>query len=297
MISTDTLRIVDISAHLIAFYDGRIAGRRAYGDQPNWIDEGGYALGICSYAVHDGHDAIVYDTHLSIAHARRIREHLTERGITRMRVLLSHWHLDHIAGNAVFADCEIIALDTTIALLEHNRAAIETGSLDGLPTIEPLVMPTASFSGDTIFQVGAIEVFARPLDIHSRDGVSLFLPYDGTLLVGDTLEDTVTYVDEPARLADHVIDLDRMSKWTYSRLLPNHGSYDKITAGGYDGSLIEASKTYIGRLLELSSRPELIKQSLAEFIAPELADGSLTYFAPYETIHKLNVTKVLSVAG
>lgn len=124
-----TLAVLDLGAHLIGFYDGRVPGARYVSPEPNWLDDGGYALGICSYAVVKDRDALVYDTHLSLDHARTIRSALEARGVRNIRVVLSHWHLDHVAGNAAFADCEIIALDDTLRLLTEHKAAIEAGTL------------------------------------------------------------------------------------------------------------------------------------------------------------------------
>ena len=51
--------------------------------------------------------------HLTIVGIERIdaaiRATVEKLGARRIRVALSHGHLDHIAGNAVFGDCEIIA--------------------------------------------------------------------------------------------------------------------------------------------------------------------------------------------
>ncbi len=69
------------------------------------------------------------------------------------------------------------------------------------------------------------------------------------LLVGDTLEDTVTYVAEPDRLEVHLAELDRIASWGYPRLLPNHGDPDIIAAGGYGPELITATKLYVEKLI------------------------------------------------
>src|SRR3569832_311116 len=130
---TATLEVLELGNNLLGFYDGRVANRRSYSSSPNWLDDGGYTLGICSYAVIDGPFAIVYDTHLSIAHAQAIRTTLEGRGVRDIRVVLSHWHLDHVAGNAAFADCEIIACAETARLLLEKSTEIEAGTLDGPP--------------------------------------------------------------------------------------------------------------------------------------------------------------------
>lgn len=289
------LSVLDLGEHLLGFYDGRISGVRYYSDAPNWLDDGGFALGICSYAVVDGARAIVYDTHLSIAHAQDIRHILEAREVRDIRVVLSHWHLDHIAGNAVFDDCEIIACAQTARLLSEHKTAIETGTHDGLPGIVPLVMPSTIFEGGLELTCGDVGIELRPLDIHSSDGVAMFLPGDRTLLVGDTLEDTVTYVVEPDRLALHLSDLDRMSSWDFSRILPNHGAKERIMGEGYDRSLIEATQTYVERLLQASRDEHLASLALPDFIPEALASGAVAFFEPYEAVHRGNVAKVLAL--
>jgi glyoxylase-like metal-dependent hydrolase (beta-lactamase superfamily II) len=116
-------------------YDGRLEGVRAHSDEPNWQDDGAYSLGICSYAIVDGAEALVYDTRLSIAHAEAIRHTLHAMAVRSIRVVLSHWHDDHVAGNEVFADCEMIANASRPRLLPATgrplRAAIHQSNSAG----------------------------------------------------------------------------------------------------------------------------------------------------------------------
>src|SRR5689334_1218989 len=103
------MKVLRPAPNVLAFYDGRIAGKRLHSDKPNWLDDGAYSLGVCSFAIVDGADALVYDTHISLQHARIVRQTLSRAGVTNIRVVLSHWHRDHVAGTEVFRDCEIIA--------------------------------------------------------------------------------------------------------------------------------------------------------------------------------------------
>jgi glyoxylase-like metal-dependent hydrolase (beta-lactamase superfamily II) len=267
---------------VFAYYDGRVPGKRLYSEQPNWLDDGAYGLGISSYAIVRGSDALVYDTHISLAHARFIRSHLEARGVTSIRVVLSHWHDDHVAGNEVFADCEIIALRLTAEALSEHRAAIETG----IPPISPLVMPNRLFEGQLDLTVGPTRVELHHFDIHSADGNVLWLPESKVLLAGDTLEDTITYIAEPAHIATHIRELQRLRTWPIEHILPNHGDERKIAAGGYAPSLIDANKSYLERL---TATPNTSRVALKEFVAPEIAANAIIYFEPYETIHKRNI--------
>ncbi|MEO5760353.1 MAG: MBL fold metallo-hydrolase [Mesorhizobium sp.] len=288
-----TMRIVHPAPNVVGFYDGRIEGLRAWSDEPNWLDDGAYTLGICTYAIVDGAQALVYDTHISLPHARIIRQTLEAMGVTSIRVVLSHWHDDHIAGNEVFQDCEIIANGLTASALAQNRVAIESDN----PPISPLVLPTSIFEGSLGLMVGSIAVELRQVEIHSHDGTVLFMPDTGLLLAGDTLEDPITYVAEPERLVEHLKDLERMAGWPIDRILPNHGSLQAIEAGGYDKSFITATQTYVRKLLACRHEPDLARQDLKTFGADIFASGAVDYFAPYEPVHRENLAAVLAAGA
>jgi cyclase len=285
-----TMRLVRPAPNVLGFYDGRIDGVRIWSDGPNWLDDGAYTLGICTYAIVDGPQALVYDTHISLPHARFIRRTLEDMGVTSIRVVLSHWHDDHIAGNEVFQDCEIIANRLTASALERGRTEIEASD----PPIRPLTLPNRLFENSLSFTVGTIPVELRQVEIHSHDGTVLLMPDAGLLLAGDTLEDSVTYVSEPEQLPEHLVDLERMVGWQFDRILPNHGSLETIEAGGYDRSLITATQAYVRKLLDCRHDPDLARQDLKTFGADMFATGAVRYFAPYETVHRQNVEAVVA---
>jgi glyoxylase-like metal-dependent hydrolase (beta-lactamase superfamily II) len=195
-----------------------------------------------------------------------------------------------VAGNEVFADCEIIAHALTAAALANQRHAIETGR----PPIKPLVMPTSTYEGSFRLQVGDISVELRHVDIHSHDGTVLLFPETGLMFAGDALEDPITYVAEPDRLAIHLADLQRIAHWPVRRILPNHGDPDAIAAGGHPPGLIAATSRYVEKLLRCRHEPELATAPLREWIADDIAAGILIPFSPYEEVHRENVRKVLA---
>jgi glyoxylase-like metal-dependent hydrolase (beta-lactamase superfamily II) len=283
------MRILPLSDHLIGFYDGRTPqdGQRA---EPSWVEDGALSLGICSYALVDGAEALVADTGVSVAHGRAIRETLESRGVERITVVLSHWHLDHVAGNAAFGGCEIVAGARTAELLAERREAIEAGTLEGPPAIRPLVMPTRTFDGDReSLRVGDLEAELLRFDIHSDDATVIRLPSLGILLAGDTVEDTITYLTEPDRVPAHVAELDRMHGLEFERIFPSHGSVEAIGSGGYGAGLILATRNYLTRLLETTTDPSLRRLTLREFVKPELDRGWIGYFEPYERVHQENL--------
>jgi glyoxylase-like metal-dependent hydrolase (beta-lactamase superfamily II) len=285
----ETLRILTPFPHVTAFYDGRVEGMR-FAEGQNWVDEGALSVGIASYAVHAGEEAIVYDTHVTLEHASAIRAHLEAEGIRRFTVVLSHWHLDHIAGNAAFADCEIVANRVTAAHLAAKRAAIECGTLEGPPAIAPLVMPGRLFDGALRMQIGPLEVELIQANIHSDDATVLWLPQHRILLAGDTMEDTVTFVGEPEHFDTHLADLDRLWALDPRRILPAHGCPEIIAGGGYGKTFIRATQQYIRALRRCRTDDALSAAPLSEVIAGPLDMGWVKYFPAYEEAHRMNVS-------
>ncbi|MBV9738093.1 MAG: MBL fold metallo-hydrolase [Hyphomicrobiales bacterium] len=290
-----TMRVLRPYANVFAFYDGRVEGKRAYSEEKNWLDDGAYVLGIATYAIVEGSEALVYDTHISLPHARAIRESLTTAGVTRFRVVLSHWHADHVAGNEIFADCEIIANELTAKALTEHRQEFEEGGRN--PAIKPLVMPNRFFDRELTLRVGSTVVELRHADIHSHDGTVMLLAKDRVLFAGDTLEDPITYVAEPDRLEAHLVDLERMSGWDFDRILPNHGAPEVIASGGYDRRFIDSTRRYVEKLLRCKQEPQSAAQDLGSFVAADLASGAIRYFAPYEAVHRRNVEAVIAGSG
>jgi cyclase len=293
---SDHLRVLEPAAGVLAFYDGRVEGYR-FDQGPNWVDDGALGLGIASYAILGGDDALVYDTGVSVEHASFVHEELARRGAGRFTVVLSHWHLDHVAGTAAFADSEVIANERTAEHLLEKRAAIETGTLEGPPAIAPLVMPTRTFSGAESLTVGDTIVELIEVNVHSDDATVLWLPDRRLLLCGDTMEDTVTYVDEPDQFDAHLRDLGRLAELTPDLILPAHGDPDRIAAGGYPTGLNDATRSYIRSLQRMVDEPELRDVPLRVLIADSLAAGRLIYYEPYEAVHRQNVATVLTAAG
>lgn len=290
---TAHLRILRPAPNIYAFYDGRVEGYR-FAKGENWVDDGALSLGIASYAIVEGDDALVYDTHISVGHAAFIRKTLAEAGVKNFTVVLSHWHLDHVAGTAAFAHCKIVSNKRTLEHLTQRKSAIESGTSSGPPAINPLILPTETFEGRTQLQVGSLTIDLIEANIHSDDATVLWLPSERILFAGDTLEDTVTYVGEPENFDIHLKDLDRLWDLKPERILPNHGDPEIIALGGYEKTLIRANQQYIRMLKRCVAEPELRTKPLREIISAPLEAGWVNLFEPYETIHRQNVDVVLA---
>jgi glyoxylase-like metal-dependent hydrolase (beta-lactamase superfamily II) len=285
------LRVLRPHENIYAFYDGRIPGYR-FANEKNWIDDGALSLGIASYAIISGDEALIYDTHVSIEHATAIHSLLSEKGIKHFTVVLSHWHLDHIVGTSVFADCTIISTQRTANHLIHNKKAIEAGSLYGAPALSPLILPTQTFTGQMTLRIGSLVLELIETQIHSDDAAVIWLGNQSILLAGDTMEDTITYVCEPECFDTHLDQLDRLWTLNPTHILPNHGNPDIISSGGYKKTLIRATQQYIRILKRCATDRELCTKPLRELIKGPLDIGWISYFEAYETVHRQNIEKI-----
>ena len=286
------MRVFQINDHLIGFYDGRPAQTVRAPGTGNWADYGALDVGVATYVIHRGGQALVYDTFPTAQEARWVRGYLRKIGITRFTLVNSHWHLDHVGGNAVYADVDRIATARTIELLTAKRSAIEAGTEWGPPAINPLAVPNIGISGPASYYVGDIKVELRPVNIHSEDGLLIYLPAEHILLAGDTLEDTVTFIAEPEHVVAHYRNLEKLKEWNIDRILPNHGNPDVIAHGGYPTTLIDATLDYLRKVILRSHDPDYTQGTLEDYVGDSVRKGWVSIWWAYHEPHRTNLKRV-----
>jgi cyclase len=280
---------------LTVFYTGRLAPPSVPADQRTWGEAGALDLGIATFAIHSGREALVYDTFTSTDLAKWVRSYLEQMGIARFTLVNSHWHLDHVGGNAVYQDSTIIGNRRTFDSLTEKKEAIEAGKLWGPPAIKPLVLPNLMFDKRLDVQVGAIRVELHNINIHTADSVVALLPSDKILLAGDTLEDSVTFVSEPDTVVEQLPNFKLMKQWDFTRILPNHGNPKVIAAGGYDKTLIDATSNYVRLLLAKAHDKGFVESAFEDYITDSVAKGWVSAWKPYQHVHEVNVKRISKV--
>lgn len=289
--SDPRIQVHVLTDYLLVFYAGRDPGSRAY-EQWNWVDDSAMKLGIAAYVIHRGDEAVVYDTFATLEQARWMRSYLEAMGIRRFTVVYSHWHLDHIAGDAVFADCDVVATRLTAEALQRHKAAIEAGTMWGPPAIAAIRIPNIVFEDRHAMRVGDIDLDLRLRNIHSADGCVILIPQDKILLAGDTLEDPLTYMIEVESLPRHLADLKSMRAWDFARIFPNHGDPDVIARGGYDKTFIDATIAYVAAMLAKAHDPNFLDGSMEDYIGPLAAKGWVNPYEAYRDVHAQNLKLV-----
>jgi cyclase len=286
------IRVLQINDHLLSFYDGRPAEATVSGRVHNWADFGALNVGVATYVIYRGDRALVYDTYPSTQQAQWVRDYLVKAGIRHFTVVNSHWHLDHVGGNGIYADVDRISTEKTLERLTAKKASIEAGTEWGPPAISPLVVPTIGITADTTYFVADIKVELRPVNIHSEDGLVVYLPNDRILLAGDTLEDTVTFIVEPEKIGVQYRNLQEMKQWNIDRIFPNHGNPEVIANGGYRTTLIDATLDYLHRVVARAHDPDYLNGSLDDYVHDSVSKGWVTLWWAYREAHEANLAAV-----
>ena len=292
------MQIYNINPNLIAFYfegdaapGGPIPAEQMEG---NWATGVCDSLGVASYAIYSGAEAIIYDTLCSPQQANEIKSYLEGAlSIGKFTVVLSHWHLDHVGGNELYREFNIVACRKTREHLLRQKAEIEAGTLWGEPAINPLRLPDIVFDDALSIYVGDLEVALYNYNIHSDDSVCAYIPKYKTLLPGDMLEDTAPFVTNPEAISVHLENYNLLRAMDIEKIVPNHGRSKVIKNGGYSKELIESVSYYLATLYALLSKdPDATVPELRGFMSEYLDKGLIYYWEPYEAVHKNNTERV-----
>jgi glyoxylase-like metal-dependent hydrolase (beta-lactamase superfamily II) len=272
-----------------AYYDGRTCPWHS----SNWYDET-LALGVATYSIVSGDSALLFDAGLTPAHAEYMLAHVRSLGAVNVTTVYSHFHSDHIAGASALRGTRILAHRKTKERLVKEEDGLRHPGEDGGPSID-VVLPGETYEKSLAVQIGDIKVELHNFNIHTEDSTLLFLPDEGLLFAGDMLEDTVTYMSEPENLAVHLRELERMEQLPIKRILPAHGSPERIEAGGFDASLIAATIGYLKALDEPVEKPVAWTKKLKDVVREDLDAGRLVYCEAYEGVHEENIESMKEI--
>jgi cyclase len=232
-----------------------------------------------------GTTTFVFDTSLTLGAAREIREAARSRtGRAPTLAANSHWHLDHILGNQLFADHPIYGTRRTIEIVLEKRAELEseltpTKLESEIRDLERQRSSAAPETGRSVYDAAILlnrAVLAEAVELRltppsqSFDG-SLRLPGDSgaelrTFGAAHTDSDSFLFVPGPRILfgGDVVVVgshpnlasgdprhwlevLDRLDEWQPERIVPGHGPVSGADA-------IQGMRDYLGTVLELAQQ-------------------------------------------
>jgi glyoxylase-like metal-dependent hydrolase (beta-lactamase superfamily II) len=148
-----------------------------------------------------GGETLVFDAHMSLHAARRLRDAAQAHGPVRS-VLLSHWHGDHVYGAGAFDGATVVATERTAELM-GERTSARLAQLKATPVEEfagtafaeiaetelpelELRLPDETFVAERTFRGEARTVQALTYGGgHTASDAVLWLADDGILFAGD----------------------------------------------------------------------------------------------------------------
>ena len=150
----------------------------------------------CVFLIERQSRLFLLDTFCGTESMSGVQTHLSTLNPGRqLFVINSHFHWDHVWGNASFKTAPIIAHDLCYDELDANwELQVENNKQHISGCIEK-VLPSLTFEGSLSFREEGLEIFHSPG--HTRDCISIFDRHERALYVGDNLEKPIIYVEDP----------------------------------------------------------------------------------------------------
>lgn len=149
----------------------------------------------CSiFGDEETHEAIVIDPGDDLADIRSL---LTKHALRVKAIVITHAHIDHVAGAAKLraeTGAPVYMNDRDSKLLD--MLDVQAGWL-GMETPERTEIDVAAKDG-TVLTLGAAEFQVRETPGHTQGSICLWIPQENKLIAGDTLfRDTIGRTDLP----------------------------------------------------------------------------------------------------
>ena len=290
------MKILNVHPNITAFYFGADSPAPASDSAAiDWVNDACLNLGVACYAIHKDGECIVVDTLCSVEQAEQVKSALARQfNISKFTVVLSHWHLHHIGGNALYKDHTIIATSATRDYLARLTPEIESGTSSwGPPGIPEVYLPNVVFRDTLELYISDIEVKLNRVNIHSDDSLYLYLPSLKMLIAGDMVEDTIPFISNPEAINEHIDNYQQLSRLDVQTILPNHCRLEALLKGGYPKEIIDSSCYYLTAMRKLIACKASYFPGVEELMRDYIEKGVVAYWPPYEKVHLGNIDKLL----
>lgn len=201
------------------------------------------------YVIQEGEGAVVVDPPSPAPDAVAvIEELLASRGAALAGIIVTHGHIDHIAGVAALYR----ARGQRGWIAGHERVRSVLVTVPGMPSLEsPPWRPLAE--GD---RLAGFEVLETPG--HKGDHLCLWRAADGLLIAGDTVagEGTVIIVPPDGDMADYLATLYRLRDLAPRLIAPGHGPMVRDPAALLDYYISHRLQREASLLKALTDEPQ-----------------------------------------
>lgn len=178
---------------------------------------------------------VMVDSGMDPVTIRKFRGKMENRTNTAFEYLvITHSHPDHVFGNQVFEDCEIISSQGVYDIMEEKKASdwkkekllkeVEGPELKEKWTNLRIVLPTKTFQNEYTIQDGKIVRIVETQG-HTKGSAYLYIPDEETIIAGDLLfAHSYPYGGDPtADIYAWVQALEELIDLEAKKVVPGHG--------------------------------------------------------------------------
>lgn len=182
--------------------------------------------------------AVIIDTSLFPEKAQKIRE-FVEKVLKKDILFLvnTHYHPDHIFGNFVFEDVQIISSSLT----REKMMLMDEQYLKNLPTLSKLVPASITFE-DEYWQN---QILIKRVGGHTPDSSVVYLEQEKILITGDLVFNGFhAEIVQDSDLEEWLNALENLKKYRADWIIPGHGEF-------MDKSCLDQMKRYLTKIQRL----------------------------------------------
>lgn len=140
-----------------------------------------------TFLVHDGEQAIVIDPGCwNAGEEHELEQHLALNGLTPVRLVLTHAHIDHVFGCSWMHKRYGLLPEMHRDDLELLRHAPDVGRMYGVHC-EPSPEPEVFLSGGDAIELGGVLINVLFVPGHAPGHIALHCPEQGFVISGDVL--------------------------------------------------------------------------------------------------------------
>jgi hydroxyacylglutathione hydrolase len=193
---------------------------------------GGYQTNCYVLRKNDAaQDCLIIDPGLEAA---ELTEFLEEQKLHPLAVVLTHGHIDHIAGVPIlrsrFPEIKLYIHKLDAEMLSEPMINLSTMTGAGFAT-EP---EDVSLQDGDVIDLAGVKLLVLHTPGHTPGGISLYSKQDGVVFVGDTLfADSIGRTDFPGGSMSQLLNSVRLKLFTLpekTEVYPGHGPATTIAA-------------------------------------------------------------------
>jgi len=167
-----------------------------------------------------------------IEDARKIAEEMT--GLSVKQLIITHHHGDHVLGNQVFEDCEIISSKPILKILseywtEENTENLRKREPESFSNLK-IVLPNKTFEEEYIITDGNLTLEIVQTNGHTKGSSYVFVPEEEVLIAGDLLfANEIPYFGDKTTDAYSWIEAyKKMIDLSPKIIVPGHGPLSNV---------------------------------------------------------------------